>query len=162
MSNIFPPDFSLFVSKKSTKHFQCLEIEQRPICWERFAFPYTTGGGGNGKYQNTKKMRENKIWEFRSRVIRERPLNTLLEASRIVSLNDKEWQSSLRAWRTFSMHEAEFAFPATVLACLDGIRGEPARRPARGLVRPASWQRRARAAQRRYISVRVPVWPEIT
>ena len=38
--------------------------------------------------------------------------------------------------RTFS-----FASSATVPACLDGTRGGPARRPARGLVQPASSQR---------------------
>ena len=45
---------------------------------------------------------------------------------------------------------------ATVPAFFDGTRGRPARRPARGLVRPASLQRYAKLSQRLQVRLSVP------
>ena len=42
-----------------------------------------------------------------------------------------------------------FASSATKPVCFDDTRGGPARRPSRGLVRPASSQRRAKPSKRR-------------
>ena len=58
---------------------------------------------------------------------------------------------ALRALTPFYRREVElsFAFSVTVPACFDGTRGAPARRPARGLVRRASWQRYAKPSKRR-------------
>ena len=48
-----------------------------------------------------------------------------------------------------SRRTSPFAFFATVPTCLDGTWGGPARRSARGFVRPASSQRHAKPSKRR-------------